>query len=74
MICSGLKILRDNVKKKLRITGNNIIMFHLNIPLLLKVKNSYMFCLAEVPIIRLNMLLTFNNKDVCRQNISILFL
>jgi len=49
-------------------------MFHLNIPLLLKVKNSYMFCLDEVPIIRLNMFLTFNNKDVFRQNISILFL
>ena len=49
-------------------------MFHVNIPLLLKVKNSYMFCIAEVPIMRLNMFLAFNNKDVFIQNISILFL
>lgn len=47
-------------------------MFHINITLLLKVKNIYMFCVAEVPINRLNKFLTFNNQDVFIQNISII--
>jgi hypothetical protein len=46
--------LRNNVCINY-IFRNNIIMFHLNTPLLLKVKNSYLFRLAKVAIIRLNM-------------------
>jgi hypothetical protein len=54
-------------------------MFHLNTTLFLKVKNSYLFRLAKVAIIRLasqniQLFLTFKNRAVFRWNILILVL